>query len=55
MKAFKELIDETTKVEDLEELEAAADLFQFGLEKGYYRKNQIDEFNNVYWNTKHIF
>lgn len=52
MKSFQALIDETLKVEDLEELEAAADLFQFGVEKGYYTKRQADEFNNTYWKVK---
>jgi hypothetical protein len=40
MKSFQTLIDETLQAEDLEELEAAADLFQFGVEKGYYTKRQ---------------
>lgn len=52
MKTFQSLINETTKVQDLEELESAADLFQFGVEKGYYTKSQVDEFNNTYWNMK---
>jgi hypothetical protein len=52
MKSFQTLIDETLQVEDLEELEAAADLFQFGVEKGHYTKRQADEFNNTYWKVK---
>jgi hypothetical protein len=52
MKTFQALINETLEVEDLEELEAAADLFQFGVEKGHYSKRQADEFNNVYWRVK---
>ncbi|MCM8711622.1 hypothetical protein M2651_11410 [Clostridium sp. SYSU_GA19001] len=52
MKSFETLIDETTKSEDIEELESAADLFQYGIEEGYYTKRQADEFNNVYWKTK---
>lgn len=52
MKTFKNLIDETSQAEDLEELEAAADLFEFGIEKGYYNKRQADEFNNIYWIIK---
>lgn len=52
MKTFQALINETLEVEDLEELEAAADLFQFGIEKGHYTKRQADEFNNVYWRVK---
>ena len=52
MKSFQALIEETLKVEDLDELEAAADLFQFGVEKGYYTKRQADEFNNTYWKVK---
>lgn len=52
MKAFQELIKETLATRDLEELEAAADLFQFGIEKGYYSKRQSDEFNNTYWKVK---
>lgn len=52
MKTFQTLINETLEAEDLEELEAAADLFQFGVEKGYYNKRQAVEFNNTYWKVK---
>ena len=52
MKSFQSLIDETTDLDDLEELESAADLFQFGIEKGFYTKRQSDEFNSVYWKVK---
>jgi hypothetical protein len=52
MKSFQTLLHETTLVEDLEELEAAADLFQFGIEKGHYTKRQADEFNASYWKVK---
>ncbi|GIM27605.1 hypothetical protein CPJCM30710_02710 [Clostridium polyendosporum] len=52
MKTFQTLINETLEAEDLEELEAAADLFQFGIEKGYYNKRQVVEFNNTYWSVK---
>ncbi|SMC29299.1 hypothetical protein SAMN02745134_03839 [Clostridium acidisoli DSM 12555] len=52
MKSFQELVKETLAIRDLEELEAAADLFQFGIEKGYYNKRQCDEFNNTYWKVK---
>lgn len=52
MKTFHELIKETLQVEDLDELESAADLFQFGIEKGYYTKRQSDEFNETYWKVK---
>lgn len=52
MKVFQELVNETLQAEDLEELESAADLFQFGVEKGYYSKKQADEFNNTYWKVK---
>lgn len=52
MKTFQALLNETLQVEDLEELEAAADLFQFGVEKGVYSKRQADEFNNAYWKVK---
>lgn len=55
MKKFENLIDETLKAEDLEELEAAADLFQFGIEKGYYNKRQANEFNTTYWMVKDRF
>ncbi|MCT8978509.1 hypothetical protein N4T77_18125 [Clostridium sp. CX1] len=54
MKTFQALINETLQVTDLEELEAAADLFQFGIEKGHYNKRQADEFNNTYWKMKNI-
>ena len=52
MKTFQNLIHETLQAADLEELEAAADLFQFGIEKGQYNKRQADEFNNTYWIIK---
>ncbi|AKN31823.1 hypothetical protein Ccar_13485 [Clostridium carboxidivorans P7] len=55
MKTFQSLINETLEAENLDELEAAADLFQFGIEKGYYTKQQADEFNNAYWKTKNIY
>lgn len=55
MKNFQTLINETLQAEDLEELEAAADLFQYGIEKGYYNKRQIDEFNNTYWKIKNKY
>lgn len=54
MKSFQVLIGETLEAEDLEELEAAADLFQFGIEKGYYNKRQVDEFNTAYWKVKNV-
>lgn len=52
MKEFQVLIKETLEIQDLEELESAADLFQFGIEKGNYNKRQADEFNNAYWRVK---
>ncbi len=52
MKTFEDLVNETLEVEDLEELESAADLFQFGIEKGYYNKRQADQFNITYWKIK---
>lgn len=52
MKTFQDLVNETLEVQDLEELESAADLFQFGIEKGYYNKRQADQFNNTYWKMK---
>ena len=52
MKLFQTLINETLMVTDLEELEAAADLFQFGIEKGHYNMRQVGEFNNTYWKVK---
>ena len=55
MKEFNTLIDETLNVKDLDELEAAADLFQFGLENNSYNKKQATEFNNVYWTLKNRF
>ena len=55
MKKFDSLIEETLEAEDMEELEAAADLFMFGIEKNYYNKKQADEFNTVYWKVKNRF
>lgn len=55
MKDFKTLINEMLEVHDLEELEAAADLFQFGLESNYYTGKQATEFNLVYWRMKNRF
>ncbi|WP_291632830.1 hypothetical protein [Clostridium sp.] len=54
MKTFKDLVNETLEAEDLEELESAADLFQFGIEKGYYNKRQADQFNVTYWKMKNM-
>jgi hypothetical protein len=55
MKEFNIIIDETLNVKDLDELEAAADLFHYGLESSYYTKKQATEFNNVYWKLKNRF
>jgi hypothetical protein len=55
MKEFNTLIEETSNVKDLEELEAAADLFHYGLENNSYTKKQATEFNNVYWKLKNRF
>jgi len=55
MKPFETLIDETLHAEDIEELEAAADLFHYGIEKGYYTKRQSDEFNDIYWRVKNKY
>jgi len=55
MKTFHDLIEETLQAEDIEELESAADLFQYGIEKGYYTKRQADEFNNTYWRVKNRY
>lgn len=52
MKEFQALINETLAIKDLEELESAADLFQFGIEKDLYNKRQADEFNHTYWRVK---
>lgn len=52
MKEFQTLINETLEIRDLEELESAADLFQYGVEKGQYSMRQADEFNNTYWRVK---
>lgn len=52
MKTFENLINETLQVNDLDELESAADLFEFGIEKGYYNKNHVAEFNTTYWKVK---
>lgn len=52
MKSFESLIEETLKSVDIDELESAADLFQFGIEEGHYTKRQADEFNIAYWKVK---
>lgn len=52
MKGFNDLIEETKDIKDLEELEAAADLFQYGAENGFYNKRQAVDFNNIYWKVK---
>lgn len=52
MKSFQVLVQETLEAQDLEELESAADLFEYGIEKGYYTKKQVNEFNNTYWTAK---
>lgn len=55
MKPIEVLIDETLHAEDIDELESAADLFQFGIEKGYYTKKNSDEFNIAYWKVKNKY
>ncbi|MBU3191975.1 MULTISPECIES: hypothetical protein [Clostridium] len=55
MKTFQDLVKETLEVQDLEELESAADLFQFGIEKGHYNKRQADQFNVTYWKMKNTY
>jgi hypothetical protein len=55
MKTFQDLVNETLEVQDLEELESAADLFQFGIEKGHYNKRQADQFNITYWKMKNKY
>lgn len=55
MKPFQTLIDETLDCEDLEELESAADLFQYGIEKGYYTKRHVYKFNDAYWVVKNRY
>ncbi|AGY74506.1 MULTISPECIES: hypothetical protein [Clostridium] len=55
MKTFQTLIDETLQAKDLDELESAADLFQFGIEKGYYNQRQSNEFNTTYWKIKNKY
>jgi hypothetical protein len=52
VKEFTTLLDETQNVIDLQELEAAADLFHYGLENGHYTKKQATEFNILYWKVK---
>lgn len=52
MKTFKSLLTETEQITDMEELESSADLFQYGLEKGYYTLLQTKEYNNTYWRIK---
>jgi len=52
MKKFNEFVTEMRNVETLEELESGADLFAYGVDKGYYTTSQIKEFNRVYWNMK---
>lgn len=55
MKSYQNLLNETLQSADIEELESAADLFQYGLEKGYYTRLQQQEFNNNYWSMKNKF
>jgi hypothetical protein len=45
-------MNETLQIKDIEELEAAADLFQYGIEKGYYTNREANEFNHTYWEVK---
>lgn len=55
MRKFDMLLDETKQVIDLEELEASADLFQYGLDNNYYNRLQQHDFNNLYWQLKNKF
>ena len=53
MKKISEFLEEISNTYNLEELESGADLFQFGVDKGYYRKSEIGLFNKRYWDKKH--
>lgn len=52
MKTFKNLIEETEQVQNIDELESAGDIFQYGLDKGIYTLSQSKQFNELYWNIK---
>jgi len=49
---FTTLLNETETLTDLETLESAADLFQFGLDKQYYTLLNTKQFNKTFWATK---
>ena len=45
---FTTLLEEVSGLTDLEQMDAATNLFDFGTEKGYYNKLNAKEFNRVY-------
>jgi len=52
MKNYSTLIQEIKQCESLDELEAGADIFDYGIEKGCYSQRQSKEFNTIYWSIK---
>lgn len=52
MKSFNNLKSELQAVITLDELEAGADLFDYGLSNNSYSYSQVKQFNEIYWNMK---
>lgn len=52
MKKFNDFIKEVQSSISIEEIESAADLFDFGIDRGCYTMNQARQFNEVFWNVK---
>lgn len=52
MKNFNSFIEEIQEINDLEELEYGADLFNHKVCKGECNRLEVDKFNKVYWQKK---
>ncbi len=52
MKNFNSFIEEIQGINDLEELESGADLFNYKVDKGECNRLEVDAFNKVYWQKK---
>ena len=49
---FESLLEQTKTITDIEELESAGDLFQYGLDQGSYTLLNTTTFNKTFWEVK---
>lgn len=52
MKSFNDLKMEMQDLITIDEVEAGADLFDYGLANNSYSYSQVKQFNIIYWNMK---